>query len=415
MQHVSALRPVSTVASKAAALAAYDAALASPAVADWQTVAHMLRAALPGSRAKSEPASAIPAWWQDYKLPKDYSRDSALVTFADGEAVRVNIHTAGKKGPRVAKACRVAIAFYRARTGRDSVPAIASIENLSSGQTWDAAECSRLTADLRAAPLSPTPSKATGEARPEWAGETELERVRRIFPNVAWRVVSMRRAFTRNGSNQVEYVWRDEIVRDFSAPAASHPPVEEIAIPVEEIATAALEPIEAIEAAVPCPVEAIAEPEPVVGIALCPVVGQICRTDCAHRPGCDLAASYAQPVEEIGCEPASATERENAADLSTEADPLATHTIVAVCTSHRGREKLFDLIQDGCFPCPKYSTSAIHGAFRITIQDAREIGHVPGIILRGLPRKPRSKAVEPVEAVQDHASDEGRHDTAVAA
>lgn len=123
------------------------------------------------------------------------------------------------------------------------------------------------------------------------------------------------------------------------------------------------------------------------------------------------------PVEEIDCEAPEATEAENPANLSTEADPFAAHTIVAVCTSHRGREKLFGLLMDGCIPDARgYGT--LHGAYRITLADAQEIGLIKGVRYVGMPRKPRSKPVEPVEAIQASgipANDAGLPDMAVAA
>lgn len=486
MQHVSAsaLRPISATAGKAAALAAYASAIASPAGADWQSVAHMLHGALRPSRANSDGTTAVPAWWQDYKLPKNYTRESALVTFRDGEAIRVNIHTAARKGPRVAKAVRMAVAFYRCRTGAESVPAIVQVENLSSGATWDAAECSRLTVELRRAPVTVEPARpvVTVETvarmareverrRAGFVREMELElreaadkaRARRRADSRHWAaaLVGGRRELARMlraldgapapvaapetlaavldapafalapceaeaepaGSLDAEpeavsggpeaarpgiEAGKPNDFRDSVAPEAGPQPV----IPMPEPGPAlenhdsgpvsaldvtagpeapALDaphpvvgiqgPVVGIPSADACPVEAIesAAPSPVVGISACPVVGMACRDDCAFREGCELATARPNPVEAIEAAPATETDAEP--DLSTD-----SHPIIAICLSHKGRERLFELVQDGCFPAAK-AHGATHGAFHITLQDAQEMGTVSGFRYVGMPRK----------------------------
>lgn len=175
-----------TTDKRALAVAAYDDARSNPAAADWRKVAELLRDALPATRRKltdAAPVSRRPAWWADYSIPKTYTLDSVHVTFADGAAVRCNIISAPGKPPRIAKACRVAIAFYRARAGMVAVPDIVSVVAVGSGQIFDAAACSQFTTDLRAMPAAdPAPVPHV----PAPAGETHVEWLQRIHGGT-WR------------------------------------------------------------------------------------------------------------------------------------------------------------------------------------------------------------------------------------
>jgi len=154
MQHnhesFAALTPAK---AKAAALSAFEAATADPAFADWRGLSLILGAALSAKPARRGGDDTPPAWWADYPLPRNYSRGVLLVRFADGQEVRANVHQAGTKPPRVFAACRVAFGFYRARTRREDVPEIAAVENLTTGESYCAETCNRLTVDLRAAPV----------------------------------------------------------------------------------------------------------------------------------------------------------------------------------------------------------------------------------------------------------------------
>ena len=168
--------------TRALAVAAYLAAVAAPASADWRAVADALHAALPAVRgAAAKPADApgtAPKWFADWKLGKVYSLDSVVVTFADGVAIRCNLAKAPGKLPRVAASCRTAVAFYRARTGRDSVPAFVSIVAASDGQEFDAEACSELTADLRRTAIVPRAVRPVVTAESLAKMERELERRR---------------------------------------------------------------------------------------------------------------------------------------------------------------------------------------------------------------------------------------------
>lgn len=174
--------------ARTVAVAAYLAAVDSPASADWRSIADALYSAMPATRGRaiasavdhgdSISSGAAPRWFADWKLGKVYSLDSLAVTFADGVAVRVNLAKAPGKLPRVAHACRVAVAFYRAHTGRDSVPAFASLVTVSDGEGFDAETCSALTADLRVTAIVPRAVRPAVTAEAVERMERELERRR---------------------------------------------------------------------------------------------------------------------------------------------------------------------------------------------------------------------------------------------
>lgn len=281
MQHVApnALRPVSTTTAKASAINAYDAACADPATADWRAVADLLRAALPASRAKAAPASvtgSAPRWWADWKLGKVYSLDSLEVLFSDGVRVRCNIAQAPGKLPRIAAACRVAIAFYRAKTRRSGVPSFAHIENVSDGEIFDAAACSRLTADLRAASYGdPAPRKpVTVEAVERM--ERELDRRRAGLARVARGDTAFT---TADGKAWLAAVQAGE--EELAQMRAECEPSEPVAlIPA---ATIVSPEINVVPEKAPSPAEGGGHFEP---MAICPAVGMPCKVDCPHRAGC---------------------------------------------------------------------------------------------------------------------------------
>lgn len=156
MMHVdpASLATMSPAKAKSAALDAFAAAAADPAFSDWRGLSEMLAASLKVKPRRKDSDDAPPAWWADYDLPRwgHYVRDVLVVTFACGRVVRCNVHQVPGKPARVAKACRVAVSFYRGGSGRGDVPAMVRVENLTTGETYDAGVCSHLTAALRVDP-----------------------------------------------------------------------------------------------------------------------------------------------------------------------------------------------------------------------------------------------------------------------
>lgn len=140
---------------RADALAAYEAALASSSP-DWRSVAALLRAAIPSTKAA--PASGLP----DYPIVK-YKSDrvgpTCVVTFDDGQRVRMTTATLADKPLNVGRGLRNCVAAYQARNsgrtgfvamlwGDDPVPlpAIAACHFEQGGDTiatYDPAECNR--------------------------------------------------------------------------------------------------------------------------------------------------------------------------------------------------------------------------------------------------------------------------------
>lgn len=385
MQHFNptAFASVSASDRKAVAVSAYEAACLSPIGADWRMVADLLRAALPASKARAA-GSGVPAWWADYALPRDYKQESLAVTFADGVTVRCNVHTAARKPPRIAKACRVAVAFYRARTGRSGVPEMVEVRNVGTGATFDAAECSRLTADLRDFghqparwDLAPVPA-VNGPA-----SETEVQRAERMFggrwyqnakgdvlrahdaPGIAWDGEA-----EQFGCDE-DYAAGTKAERD-KALAAIYRDASRMTR-AEYLNAEAAQRAEIEDAAQAAWVEAVAdaygECEP----------AEIGGTD---EPTCEVAQN--RKLTRNACLGASATASEIPADLTT-ADPDAwepsakTHPVLAYCNSRAARLKLFALIQDGTFPAEIQDAKA--GVFRLTLADARDCARIPRIKL----------------------------------
>lgn len=79
---------------------------------------------------------------------------------------------------RHGKACRVAIDFYRARTGAYVVPEIVRVVLVDGGKTFDARTCSRLTEELRATPAQTAPEAPAVTPGRIARLEAELERRR---------------------------------------------------------------------------------------------------------------------------------------------------------------------------------------------------------------------------------------------
>lgn len=134
---------------KALAILAYDNATADdPANANWRGIAELLRLAIPNSKAKAEtaPADSRYAQWADYPIPHNVSGKRlgkspvCVVTFADGEIVRVPAVSLPGKPLNAGRALRVAVSYYQSRKVshyKDSIP--------DEYQSWIGAYGSRLS------------------------------------------------------------------------------------------------------------------------------------------------------------------------------------------------------------------------------------------------------------------------------
>lgn len=296
--------------ARTVAVAAYLAAIAAPASADWRAVADALYSAMPATRGRaiasavdhgdSISSGAVPRWFADWKLGKVYSLDSLSVTFADGVAVRVNLAKAPGKLPRVGHACRVAVAFYRARTGLDTVPAFASLVSASDGQEFDAEACSALTADLRVTGIVP------GAVRPAVTAEA----VERMERELMRRRTGLDRALAREA----------ELIEARAESARTRGPADgdshryiDARVAVERAnldgagSTQWIAAIEACEAELAVmQAAAFSDPSPsnppaveaatvdhIEPLAICPAVGMPCKVDCGFRAGCTPRAAVA--------------------------------------------------------------------------------------------------------------------------
>lgn len=295
--------------TRALAVAAYVAAVAAPATADWRAVADSLYAALPAVRGAVKPADAssatAPKWFADWKLGKVYSLDSLSVTFADGVAVRVNLAKATGKAPRIAAACRVAIAFYRARTGRDSVPAFASLVAASDGAAFDAAACSDLTADLRRTAHVPAAVRPAVTAEAVARMESELERRRAGLATAEAREAELLAARTESGRGPDTDRYKAACLaatRADQSGTTSTRWAEAISAGEAELAAmrAALAPSDPV--AVPCePVPSVAAVEPPQAVIEAPC-----------DPVADMPDLAAAPVTVAACEPCEAVNDDGA-------------------------------------------------------------------------------------------------------
>jgi hypothetical protein len=403
--------------TRALAVSAYLAAVASPAAADWRSVADQLHAALPATRGASKPLEArgtsAPAWFADWKLGKVYSLDSLDVTFADGVKVRVNLAKAPNKAPRVAASCRIAVAFYRERTKRDSVPAFASLVAASDGQEFDAVACSALTADLRrTAYVAPVLRPAvTSEAVARM--ERELERRRaglatsEAMPaRIAAHVIPLCLSWDARGRAEAELramkesagmaeAWRAAIAAgeaELATMRAALAAPEPVAVPCEPIASepAAIEPEPASE---PLAAVEAGPADHIAPLAICPAVGMPCTADCGFRSTCTLPhpvveMDSADPVEAIEAEPLPALCASDDGADDWHADE-STHPVIALCLSDKARAALFDRLQDGTFAAT--DRTAKGGAWRLTVADAEECAGLASVRFVGLPRKPYTR------------------------
>lgn len=390
---------------KASAIAAYDAACAVPASADWRSVADMLRAALPGAKAVSD----APAWWSDYPLPKAYATDSVDVLFHDGETVRANVFTARNKPPRVAATIRTAIAFYRARTGAEAVPPIASVTRVSDGAAFDAATCSALTTALRSkdgARIEAQGARAiTSESIARMTAELERRRgglVRLLADVEAARSESVPLCLSPEWRSRAELAIKQRIARAGDVPAWH----AAIAAGEDELARmhAAYGAIEAapgpvVESAAPLDAEHIAE-------ALALPYGEPCEAELSGTTEAEPIRDRAAPAPvEVIAEPtrigANYSDPIPETDAAEWRPSAATHPIVALCLSEKAFEALAERVLDGTFRAA--GRDAAGGAWRLTLDDARACADIPSLRLVGMPRKPRTpRAAAPAKAIATH-------------
>lgn len=408
--------------SRSIAVAAYLAALAAPASANWQDVATSLFDCLPKTRGVTVEAGA-PAWWCDYKLGKTFRLESMDVLFHDGEAVRVTVSSMPGKLPRIAAAARGAIGFWRARNGHNAaVPAFSSLTMAATGQTYDAEAATRLTMADRAVPGTVQGKPMTAE-RVAWMAREVTRRLAymnrmraavmastdRFDIEKLRAAVAVQRASVRGGVEDLRRMRAALIAQRGGAVETVQPVVAPVAAP-EAVAPvlAVVVPVDADEAqAMWC--------EAVAGAYAAPVAWEIPGTD----PEADgILVQSIPPVsvermdESMPAEPVlvhlAATASEPAPVLSTgptlsemetvadEWEPTAeTHPIVALCLSHKARETLWAMVQDGTFPAETGKAAA--GAWRLTLEDARALESVGSIRLVGMPRKPYTRrAAAPV-------------------
>lgn len=407
--------------ARKAAVALYTLALANAATADWRTVAASLFEALP--KGKAAVPGAPPAWWADYALPKHYTLDSMDVVFSDGATTRVKVATAKGKPACIAPACRAAIGFYRARHGQSvAVPAFVSLQ-VQDGQAFDAAECSRLTDDVRAIPGTVQGRPMTA-ARIEWMANELARREAGLAPHAA----------DLAGANASPWVAslpthaRDSIIREIEARAAGWRASiaagenelalmrEAFAVQRGEAAPVAVAVIAPVVAPVAAPV---ALPAPVVALDVETVLEAIGAAygECAELElaGTFLADAGLVAVEAVPAPLAPVAAPELPAVLeavpvvleAVEPDvwePTAeTHPVIAYCLSEKAWHALRDRVQDGTFPAP--AGAAKFGAWRLTLADAQDLQDVGSIRFAGMPRKPYTRrAVAPVSAfVRIHA------------
>lgn len=193
----ASLAALTPAKAKAAALEAFTSAAADPAFSDWRALSELLAASLQAKPRRKDSDDATPVWWADYELPRrgPYLRHVLAVTFACGRVVRCNVHEVPGKPMRVAKACRVAVSFYRGGSGRGEVPAMVQVENVSTGELYDAGVCSALTAALRVdpGPVVYARPPVTVEAVERMAAEVQRRRDARA------RVAALREAGEGSG------------------------------------------------------------------------------------------------------------------------------------------------------------------------------------------------------------------------
>lgn len=459
--------------ARVAAIAAYDSACLAPVAADWRAVADLLRAAMPAARkalanSVRSAADAVPAWWQDYRPGKRFQAEPVEVTFADGRRVRLSMCSDPGKPANIGRAVRVACLFYRSkvhnaigapvpRAGTTlrgpadhvAVPAVAHVEAVDSGETWDAATCTRLTAEVRAGTWCEAEARAEAEAVAadparsaaflaprrltpwDW---TDSDMVRAVMVALfceAWRAAygaAEDAALAANvalhgGPEAIEACRRkaeaEAACGDWTADpdlGARREPFGPEAV-CEAVADSYGAPARAelsgtVEAAGPGIGGTDAAPAPRAAALAHPGV------PCApvRAPGA-LAAAPAPapcpPAAEAGPDraaPVAAAELARAVSVfaaseavgKTDMGPVEAiarplpveaigeaRTVTAICASHKARRNLLRRVGD--VP-PVYGHSAKGGAFSLTLSEAAAAADVKCVRLIGLPRKPYTRA-----------------------
>ena len=369
--------------ARALAVFAFDRAAADPA-ADWRPVAELLRACLPAARAPRAPSAAF----ADYRLPRVYQRDSVVFTFGDGVAVRCNVLTGAGKAPLILRAARVAVVFYRARTGAYSVPRIASAELAETGEAFDAAALTAATAGERAAPpVNAAPPPVTEASLARLSAELQ-RREHGLAQAVAREAAGMCQDEARREEGAGSTVWRaavaslrEEVEHAKAALARGNVPearpeapawfVEAMARP---LAPAEIEPASVAPPIALAPV--LARPAPSIVVA---------EPEATARPIPVMAIAGADPVMGIAGETHFATEADAGAEITTGAPSPVSHPVIAVCASHRARGRLLAVVKDS-LPTGEVDSKA--GAFRLTEADAVAAAGTPSVrfIRRAMPR-----------------------------
>lgn len=183
---------------KADALARYEAAL-NDASTDWRATAGMLASTLHFMPAR-KPTKAIdpdapPAWWSNYRT-RARKADKATVecVFFGGVTIRTVALSLPGKGFNIGRALTMAVIFYRLKVKDEhaSVPGFSSVTVLDSGETFDVAECNRMTDAIRATPVVEAPAgPSVADISVRIATlETELARRKDLIRRRAWENAS---------------------------------------------------------------------------------------------------------------------------------------------------------------------------------------------------------------------------------
>lgn len=195
------MKPLSPMKLKAIALASFEAALADPS-ADWKAVAEAMAAAMATKPKASTDPDAPPSWWRCDKFGKSAHKTVVECVFTDGRTIRANVSTDPGKPYNVGRGVKIAVAFYRAKLQdeRCAVPELKRVTCLDSGESFDAAECSRMTAAWREFQMPPdtTPNPEAVAMRIA-AVEAELERRRESRRLNRWLAIREAGAMMANG------------------------------------------------------------------------------------------------------------------------------------------------------------------------------------------------------------------------
>lgn len=392
---------MSQLLARTAAHAAYHAALADPAATNWREIAETLFSALP-ALPKAARDSTFPTWWADYELPRTYLTDSLDVLFADGEAIRVNIHRAQRGLPRIPAACRVAIGFYRERHGRGhAVPAFASLTMVGTRATFDASACSAFTAELRAIPGTVARRAVTLESLTRMRAELARREAGHAAAEATWNAAPK---YVRENENHEDSkmlaAWRSAVeggkreLLDMEDAYA----VQRGERPAYRARPSA--PLDAEEAIGHLADWHDAEPEAfeIAGTVDADTGPDFVRT----APVTAAPVDHVEPEATIISGPTI-----EAANLSVEPAPAdawcpdeRSHPVVALALSHKAREELWARVLDGTFADGVRTAKC--GAWRVTLQDALDLQDIASIRWVGLPRKPHAqKAVAEHPAADD--------------